>query len=143
MRIIFTLVVVMSSAGLKTGVGYKEPWEPSPAISVIASSDTIVPDETGVVGAIVRLSLAGYRFFLSEQQEDVCAFKPSCSEYALQAMDSCGTIVGLLMTADRLERCNWTALNYAPRYYAIDFTNGRAVLFDPVGPNSPEGELRR
>jgi putative component of membrane protein insertase Oxa1/YidC/SpoIIIJ protein YidD len=143
MRLMLVLLAVISSAGVKTGVECEEAWEPEPATSVIASTDTTIPAETGVVGTAAKLSLGVYRLFLSEQQEDVCVFRPSCSEYALQAIDSCGAIIGLLMIADRLERCNWTALNYAPRYYAIDIAGGRAVLLDPIGPNSPQGELRR
>lgn len=37
---------------------------------------------------------------------DRCGFRPSCSAYGYLAIKEQGPLVGLLMTADRLTRCN-------------------------------------
>lgn len=35
-----------------------------------------------------------------------CKFYPTCSEYAIQAIDKYGTIKGLFLTIKRIIRCN-------------------------------------
>ncbi|MEY4723838.1 MAG: hypothetical protein RLZZ324_1351 [Candidatus Parcubacteria bacterium] len=40
----------------------------------------------------------------------VCRYRPTCSEYALEAVDEHGIIRGLLMAQSRIWRCNpWSA----------------------------------
>ena len=47
-----------------------------------------------------------YQNYVSSQQHDVCVFTPSCSHFGMEAVDRCGFIRGVLLTADRLTRCN-------------------------------------
>ncbi len=67
-----------------------------------------------------------YKRFISSQDVSRCNFKPSCSEYALQAIKSQGTIIGIINFFDRFTRCN--GLNRED--YPIDSKN--KVLIDPV-----------
>jgi putative membrane protein insertion efficiency factor len=67
-----------------------------------------------------------YKSVLSSQDGSSCTFTPSCSEYALQAINKKGLIVGSLMTFDRLTRCN--GLN--PDKYPYDYK--RQLFIDPV-----------
>lgn len=52
--------------------------------------------------ALVR----GYRFFLSPWLGSVCRFEPTCSAYALQALELHGAAGGSYLTVRRLARCH-------------------------------------
>jgi putative component of membrane protein insertase Oxa1/YidC/SpoIIIJ protein YidD len=47
-----------------------------------------------------------YKNMISSQDISSCVFHPSCSEYALQAIQRRGIFIGSLMAFDRLSRCN-------------------------------------
>ncbi len=49
---------------------------------------------------------AFYKRFISDQIGAYCAFEPSCSTYSYIAVTRFGFVKGLLLTADRLMRCN-------------------------------------
>ncbi len=52
----------------------------------------------------------GYRLLLSPWLGSACRFTPTCSAYALQALQSHGALVGSYFTATRLARCHpWCA----------------------------------
>ncbi len=56
-----------------------------------------------------RASIAlikGYRRFVSPMLPPSCRFTPSCSLYALQAIEKYGVLKGSLMGARRLLRCH-------------------------------------
>ena len=61
---------------------------------------------------------------------DRCGFRPSCSVYGYQAIEEEGPLVGLLMTADRLTRCN-VFKEPGPDYTLLP--NGK--LYDPPSEN--------
>jgi hypothetical protein len=67
-----------------------------------------------------------YKSVISSQDGSSCTFTPSCSEYALQAINKKGVIIGSLMTFDRLTRCN--GLN--PDKYPYDYK--KQLFIDPV-----------
>lgn len=48
----------------------------------------------------------GYRFFLSPWLGSSCRFEPTCSAYALQALEIHGAAAGSYLVASRLVRCN-------------------------------------
>ncbi|MBI4883328.1 MAG: membrane protein insertion efficiency factor YidD [Actinobacteria bacterium] len=52
---------------------------------------------------VIRL-LAGYQRAM-EGRPSPCRFTPSCSTYAIQAVETRGTFRGLLLTLHRLLRC--------------------------------------
>jgi len=59
-----------------------------------------------------------------------CGFRPSCSHYAASSIQEQGPVVGLMMTADRLTRCN-IFKQPGPDYPLLP--NGK--LFDPPSRN--------
>ena len=61
--------------------------------------------------ALVR----GYRFFLSPWLGSSCRFEPTCSAYALQALERHGALRGGWLTTGRLMRCHpWCAGGHDP-----------------------------
>jgi putative membrane protein insertion efficiency factor len=68
----------------------------------------------GRLGALPRHVLIalvrGYRFFLSPWLGSACRFEPTCSAYALQALERHGALAGSALTLGRLARCHpWCA----------------------------------
>ena len=52
----------------------------------------------------------GYRLFLSPWLGSACRFEPTCSIYALQALQAHGAAAGSYLTLARLARCHpWCA----------------------------------
>ena len=66
------------------------------------SAVTIYLFPRNVVIAVLLL----YRRFISPLYGDVCRFYPTCSAYALQAVQRFGVIRGGVLAAWRLLRCN-------------------------------------
>lgn len=70
-----------------------------------------------------RLLLQGvvraYQFVLSPHIPSSCRYTPSCSEYAIQALDKYGAIRGTILAVHRLLRCHpWGGHGYdPPRWY--------------------------
>ena len=61
--------------------------------------------------ALVR----GYRLLLSPWLGSACRFEPTCSAYALQALERHGAAWGSYLTAARLVRCQpWCAGGHDP-----------------------------
>ncbi|OWV19401.1 hypothetical protein B7982_14125 [Fibrobacter sp. UWB2] len=46
-----------------------------------------------------------YQRYAPESRRRMCLFKPTCSEYALLALNKYGSIRGTIKTIDRLKRC--------------------------------------
>jgi putative membrane protein insertion efficiency factor len=61
--------------------------------------------QAALIGAV-----RGYRFFLSPWLGSACRFAPTCSAYALEALDRHGAAAGLALTVGRIGRCHpWCA----------------------------------
>jgi putative membrane protein insertion efficiency factor len=57
----------------------------------------------------------GYRFFLSPWLGSSCRFTPTCSAYALEALDRHGAARGSYLTMRRIGRCHpWCAGGHDP-----------------------------
>jgi putative component of membrane protein insertase Oxa1/YidC/SpoIIIJ protein YidD len=76
----------------------------------------------------LKLGIRAYQFALSSQDLPVCNFVPSCSNFAMTAIDWAGVVRGLLLASDRLQRCH--NLAGALRFYTRDESSGR--YWDPV-----------
>ncbi len=64
----------------------------------------LIPRNLGV------LLLRGYRAVISPLYGDVCRYYPSCSAYGLGSVQQRGLLVGSVLTAWRILRCNpWAA----------------------------------
>lgn len=57
-----------------------------------------------------------YKTFISSQDGQSCSFTPSCSEYGIAAVKKHGVLVGMVITFDRLARCN----GLSPEKYVVD-----------------------
>jgi putative membrane protein insertion efficiency factor len=55
--------------------------------------------------AAVQSLLAGYKRWISPLLPASCRFVPTCSEYALEAVEQHGVIMGGLLSAWRILRC--------------------------------------
>jgi putative component of membrane protein insertase Oxa1/YidC/SpoIIIJ protein YidD len=67
--------------------------------------------------ASIPVMAAPIRFFqtyLSGADGNRCPMTPSCSTYALQAMQRHGTVKGWIMACDRLMRCGHDELKLSP-----------------------------
>ncbi|MEM2175365.1 MAG: membrane protein insertion efficiency factor YidD [Candidatus Micrarchaeia archaeon] len=64
-----------------------------------------------------------YQLFISSQDMPVCNFTQTCSHFGMEAIQKYGIFWGVLMTADRLQRCNGIGM----KYYPIDLETGRAI----------------
>ncbi len=51
---------------------------------------------------LVRL----YQRHISPYRASSCRFRPTCSQYAIEALEKRGVAAGLLLTAYRIFRCN-------------------------------------
>jgi putative membrane protein insertion efficiency factor len=59
--------------------------------------------------------LRGYRLVISPLYGQVCRYHPSCSAYALQAVETHGALRGSWLAIRRLARCHpWAAGGYDP-----------------------------
>lgn len=65
-----------------------------------------VRSRTGLPRRAVVGVIRGYQRFVSPLRPATCKYYPSCSSYALQAVDRHGIVKGLLLAGWRLLRCN-------------------------------------
>lgn len=56
--------------------------------------------------ALLMALVRGYRFFLSPWLGASCRFEPTCSAYALQALERHGAAAGSYLTVRRIARCH-------------------------------------
>lgn len=99
------------------------------------------------VTAWPRTALIGvvraYRYLLSPMLGSACRFEPTCSAYALTALQSHGAMIGGYLTVRRLARCHpWCAGGHdpvpanVPRLFA--FLSNEAST-DPSKGSKPSG----
>jgi putative component of membrane protein insertase Oxa1/YidC/SpoIIIJ protein YidD len=82
--------------------------------------------QTNEVELAFTALLALYQGLLSTQDGAVCSFTPSCSQYAKLALKKYGPVLGVIIAADRLQRCN----GWGSQYYPTDPLTGK--LYDPL-----------
>ena len=68
---------------------------------------------------LTRLLIAPIRFYrqyVSPLTPPACRFTPTCSQYAIEALQKHGPLKGLWLALRRLLRCHpWGGSGYAPR----------------------------
>ena len=78
------------------------------------------------IESLLKGAIRFYQVFISSQDMPVCNFVPSCSQFGAEAIGRLGTIRGVLLTSDRLQRCNGVSTSR----YQLDYNSGR--LIDPI-----------
>jgi putative membrane protein insertion efficiency factor len=64
---------------------------------------------------IVALPVRAYRLVLSPWVGHACRFQPTCSAYALEALERHGALRGSWLTLRRIGRCHpWGSWGYDP-----------------------------
>ena len=58
------------------------------------------------MSALAALAIRGYRVFVSPFLAPRCKYHPTCSRYALDALEEYGFLRGSVLAAWRLLRCN-------------------------------------
>jgi hypothetical protein len=76
-----------------------------------------------IVRQTVLALLSGYKWAISPLLPPSCRYLPTCSEYAMEAVERYGVLRGSYMAAGRLLRCH-------------PFAKGG---YDPVAPDAPTG----
>jgi uncharacterized protein len=100
---------------------YKRPY--------IYTKDQSFIEKINPIGLLAGGSLYIYQNVLSKHISADCLFTPSCSEFSRQAIKEYGLLKGIILTADRLNRCNRIAAQDL-RYYKTDPKTNRYP--DPV-----------
>ena len=55
---------------------------------------------------LLSAMIRGYKKYISPALPNACRFSPTCSEYAMQALEEWGVIRGLGLAIWRILRCN-------------------------------------
>jgi len=56
--------------------------------------------------AVFRALIRVYQFVISPWRGPTCRYYPSCSHYALEALETHGTLCGLWLVIKRISRCH-------------------------------------
>ena len=67
---------------------------------------SLPPDLMLLPRRALMLPVRGYRLLLKPWLGNACRFEPSCSAYALEALERHGAVVGATLAAGRLLRCH-------------------------------------
>jgi len=83
---------------------------------------------------LLLLCLRGYRYFLSPLIGNQCRFAPTCSVYAMEAIQRFGAGRGGMLALRRLARCHpWHAGGWDPVPEPADAQREGAPLADGCG----------
>lgn len=74
---------------------------------------------TRLPALLVKGLVIAYRKTVSPHTPPTCRFTPTCSQYAIEALDKYGFVKGLILSIHRVLRCNpWGGHGYdPPRWY--------------------------
>ena len=81
------------------------------------------PQETSELKLAATGLIRLYQKFISSQDGPTCNFIPSCSRFGMACIQEYGMVRGLLLTADRLLRCNGSQ----SRHYHKDEVTGKYI----------------
>ena len=95
--------------------------KPKPQESIRFSSQ-----ETSELKIVATGLIRFYQKFISSQDSPTCNFHPTCSRFGMACIQEYGVVRGILLTADRLLRCNGSQA----QHYHKDSVTGKYV--DPV-----------
>lgn len=82
---------------------------------------------------VLKALIAAYRVFISPMLGPSCRFHPSCSAYAMGAVDRFGALKGSWLTIKRLGRCHpWHPGGYDPVPDSAEHLSGTQGGSDPL-----------
>ena len=84
------------------------------------------PSETSELKLAATGLIRLYQKFISSQDSPACNFQPTCSRFGMACIREYGVARGILLTADRLLRCNGSQ----SQHYHKDSVTGKYI--DPV-----------
>ena len=107
---------------------------------------TSTPRAAGIAQRVLMGLVRGYRLVLSPWLGNVCRFEPTCSVYALQALDAHGAAAGSYLSLRRLVRCQpFCAGGCDPvpaeppaLFRSISSRRPACRAADPISPSKPE-----
>ena len=65
-----------------------------------------VINPSGFFLAVLMFLIKTYRYFISPMTHPTCRFFPSCSEYALEALQQHGLFRGIVLAGSRFIKCH-------------------------------------
>ncbi len=67
------------------------------------------------IRTVLKLLIRGYQLFVSPVLGANCRYAPSCSQYAIEAIESHGAVRGSWLAVKRIGRCHpWGGSGYDP-----------------------------
>ena len=84
------------------------------------------PKDTSELKIVATGLIRLYQKFISSQDGPTCNFRPTCSRFGMTCIQEYGVARGILLTADRLLRCNGSQ----SQHYHKDSVTGKYI--DPV-----------
>ncbi len=84
------------------------------------------PQETSELKFVATGLIRLYQKFVSSQDGSTCNFHPTCSRFGMACIQEYGVLRGILLTADRLLRCNGSQA----QHYHKDGVTGKYI--DPI-----------
>jgi putative membrane protein insertion efficiency factor len=103
-------------------------------ISVFAGNTSASSQKEKQDKTVASSSIGFYQKYVSDLRYGHCQFEPSCSQYAADAIDAHGWLMGTALAADRLVRCNGGAKSYHQRGGSGQLVDGVDGQSMPVGP---------
>lgn len=125
----FLIFIVLFFPGvLAAQLPEREYWEAPPDSQMVREPGAVQSISKGYspLALVTTGLIRGYQVVISTQDLPSCNFTPSCSQFALRAINSTGAFRGTLLAADRLMRCNFSVR----RHYHFNGTK----FDDPVSP---------
>jgi putative membrane protein insertion efficiency factor len=56
--------------------------------------------------SVLKILIRGYQYVISPMIGPCCRFHPTCSHYAIEALERHGTLRGIWLTTKRIGRCH-------------------------------------
>lgn len=63
-------------------------------------------DRGGAIRRVLMVLIRGYQRYISPSLPDSCIYSPTCSQYALEAIEKYGAAKGSWLAFRRILRCN-------------------------------------
>ena len=90
---------------------------------------------------LLKMLVRGYQLFISPALAPSCRFEPSCSQYALEALERHGAAAGSYLALKRIGRCQpWCDGGHDPVPEQAPRLLRRWTEVTPSGPHTPPAE---